>query len=40
MVSWDAKRWVQGLLYDGDPRVRAMLPSTWYGWATRAIRPM
>lgn len=21
--SWDAKRWVQGLLFDGAPRVRA-----------------
>lgn len=33
-VSWDAKRWVQGLLYDGDPRVRAAAAEyvAWMGY--------
>lgn len=38
VLSWDAKRWVQGLLYDGDARVRAAAAEyiAWMGY-TRYI---
>lgn len=34
VVSWDAKRWVQGLLYDGDSRVRVAAAEyvAWMGY--------
>lgn len=34
VLSWEAKRWVQGLLYDGDARVRAAAAQyiAWMGY--------